>query len=855
MIRFELNGEAVEFAGNPDVSLLKWLRSETEIRSVKDGCSGEGTCGACLVEINGKPSLACCKPMGKLEGAQVVTLEGIPAETRRILGEAFVAAGATQCGFCSPGMLARTKLLLAKNPHPTREEVTRKLKSHICRCTGYIKIVDAVMLAAEMISDGREIDWDDGGLGGSPPKFQAYERGVGEPMFVDDLKLDGLLHGALHLSAHPRARVLKINTARAAATPGVVRVFTARDVPGQRAVGILVKDWDVYIAEGEITRYVGDVLAMVVAESEAIAREAAALIEVEYEVLEPVVDAREALTSDILVHESGNLLRDTTIRYGEDVDEVFRNSAYVVSDTFQTQLIEHAFMEVEASVACYEDDRLTVYSQGQAIYEDRHQIADLLGLESKDINVKLIPAGGAFGGKEDLTVQAHAALAAFHLQRAVKVKLDRSESLRIHPKRHPMEMEYKLGCDADGKFTALHARIIGDTGAYASVGGPVMARAATHAGGAYYIPNIDVNSKAVYTNNIVCGAMRGFGVNQVTFAIEGIIDELCETAGFDRWEIRYRNALETGLMTTSGHVLRKDVGLKETLELVKADYDSGKVTGIACAIKNCGIGNGVPELSEARIEILADEKIRLYHGWSEMGQGIDTVAQQMLAEYLGLPDVAGIEVIVNTDSETRAGNTTASRGTFLVGKAVLAAAEDLKKDLETLSLGELAGRSYEGSYLCDWTTPLGFDGEVISHFAYSFATQLVTLSETGAITKVTAAHDSGTVINRKLYEGQIEGGVVMGLGYALSEELVLEKGQIVDPRFRSLGLLRATDVPEIEVIPVETHDTDAPLGAKGVGEICCIPTAAAVAGAYRRFDGHKRCKLPLAPVDTKSLVK
>ncbi len=848
MIRFSLNGKDIEYTGDPEVTLLQWLRCETEVKSVKDGCSGQGTCGACIVELNEKPSLACCKTLGKLEDAKVVTLEGMPEKTRRVLGEAFVAAGAVQCGFCSPGMLTRTKLLFDKNPNPTREEVTKKIKSHICRCTGYVKIVDAIMMASEAFNNDQEIVLDDAAFGSSPPKFQAYERAIGDPLFVGGMKFDDLLHGALHFSEHPRARIIKIDTSKAEALEGVVRVFTAKDIPAKRKVGMIVRDWDVYIGEGEITRYIGDVLALVVADTKLISRQAAALIEVQYEVLEPVTTVAEALKDKIKVHESGNLLKETIICYGEDVNQVFSNSKYVVSDTFQTQLIEHAFMELENSVARYEDGRLTVYSQGQGIYEDRHQIVDMLGLETKDVNVKLVPAGGAFGGKEDLSVQGHAALAAFHLKKAVKVKLDRTESMRMHPKRHPMTMDYKLGCDADGKFTALYARIVGDTGAYASVGGPVMERAATHAGGAYYIPNIDVKSKAVYTNNIVCGAMRGFGVNQVTFAIEGLIDELCETAGFDRWEIRYKNALDKGLKTTSGHVLRKEVGLKETLNLVKKDYDSGKVTGLACAIKNCGIGNGVPELSEARVEVLADGYLNLYHGWSEMGQGIDTVAQQMLAKYIGLDSVEKIKVIVNTDSETKAGNTTASRGTFLVGKAVLAAAKDLKKDLETQCLSDLAGRSYDGSYLCDWTTSSDFDGDIISHFAYSFATQLVTLSDTGKISKVTAAHDSGMVVNRKLYEGQIEGGVVMGLGYALTEELVLDKGKIVDPRFRSLGLLRSTDVPEIEVIPVEIYDTDAPFGAKGVGEICCIPTAAAAAGAFRKYDGKKRCSLPIEPL-------
>lgn len=848
MVKFTLNGQTVEYDGDPQRTLLSYLRDVAGLKSVKDGCSGEGTCGACIVECNGKPNLSCRLVMAKMQDAEVVTLEGVPEETRRCLGEAFVQAGAVQCGFCSPGMLTRTRLLLEKNPDPTRDEVTRRIKPHLCRCTGYVKIVDGVLNAARALrQEGGAIESG----AGSDRKFQAFERAVGEPLFVGGMEIDGMLHGALHFSEHPRARVLRIDTAAAEALPGVVRVITARDVPGERTIGMIVTDWDIYIAEGEVTRCIGDVLALVVAESDRVAREAAALIDVEYEVLEPVTDPFEALKDEIRVHEGGNLLKESVIRFGEDdrdIEEVLAASAYVVGDTFRTQRIEHGFLELESSVACYEEGRLTVYSQSQGIYEDRKQIADLLGLQPADLNVKLVPAGGAFGGKEDLTVQGHAALAAFLLKRPVQVRLDRRESLRMHPKRHPMTLEYRLGCDAEGNFTGLYARIVGDTGAYASAGGPVLERAATHAGGAYYIPNVDVKSQAVYTNNLVCGAMRGFGVNQVTFAIEGLIDELCEQAGFDRWEIRYRNALDTGLLTTSGHRLRKEVGLKQTLEKVKPDYERGRVTGLACAIKNCGLGNGIPELSEARLEILPAGRIRLYHGWSEMGQGIDTVARQMLCRYVGLDDPSRIDVIVNTDSETRGGSTTASRGTYLVGKAVLAAAEDFKKDLETHSLEELAGRTYDGSFLCDWTTPYDGDQEVFSHFAYSFATHLVTLDEDGRVAKVTAAHDSGKVVNRQLFEGQIEGGVVMGLGYALTENLELENGQLVDSTFRGLGLLRSTDVPEIEVIPVEADDPDAPLGAKGVGEICCIPTAAAVAGAYRAFDGRMRTALPLEPL-------
>jgi selenium-dependent xanthine dehydrogenase len=842
-MKFILNGKDIELKDVPEISLLEWLREYKGIKSAKDGCSGQGVCGACLVEIDGKPELACRMKLNNLDGKIINTLEG--SEIVEILGKAFVASGAVQCGFCSPGMLMRAKILFEKNNNPTREDVIKAIKNHLCRCTGYVKIVDAIMLAADSLNNNKTVQIKGSKMGDNAPKFEAFERAIGKSLFIDDFEFDGMLHGAICFSKYPRAKVLKIDTTKAKDLDGVIEVFTAEDIPGDKKVGMLVRDWDLYIGEGEITRYIGDVLALVVAKDVFTARKAVKLVDVTYEVLTPVTDVDEALKTDIKIHPNGNLLKQTEIKYGENIEKVFEESDFVVSDVFQTQVIEHAFLETECSIACYENDKLTVYSQGQGIYEDREQIADALGLKKSEVNVKLVPAGGAFGGKEDLTVQAHAALATYHLKVPVKVKLSREESMRMHSKRHPMKMEYKLGCSKDGKFTGLYARITGDTGAYASVGGPVMERAATHAGGAYYIPNIDVKSKAVYTNNIPCGAMRGFGVNQVTFAIEGLIEKLCDVAGFDRWEIRYNNALDKGLKTTSGHKLRKEVGLKRALESVKDEYKKSKYKGIACGIKNCGIGNGIPELSQVELEVTHDGRIRLFHGWSEMGQGIDTVAQQMLCEYLGLDDISLIDIVVNTDSETRGGSTTASRGTFLVGKAVLAAAENLKRDLEISSLKDLAGKKYRGEYLCDWTTPPNFEGEIISHFAYSFAVQTVILDDSGKIKKVIAVHDSGKVVNRKLFEGQIEGGVVMGLGYGLSEELILDNGQIVNNKFGKLGLLRSSDIPEIKVIPIEIYDDDAPLGAKGVGEISCIPTAAAVAGAYKSFDGELRTKLPI----------
>jgi CO/xanthine dehydrogenase Mo-binding subunit len=410
-----------------------------------------------------------------------------------------------------------------------------------------------------------------------------------------------------------------------------------------------------------------------------------------------------------------------------------------------------------------------------------------------------------------------------------------------------MGLDYTLGCDENGKLTAFKAVILADTGAYASVGGPVLGRAVTHAAGAYYVPSVNIEGKAVYTNNIPCGAMRGFGVNQVTFAMETMVEELCEMGGFDSWQFRYDNALDTGLMTTTGQVLGEGVGLRRTLLAVKDAYEKAEVKGLSLAIKNCGMGNGMVEVSEVKIEVLPDGKLILHHGWTEMGQGIHTVARQILCKAVGLGDCELIDIKVTTASAAVGGVTTASRGTMLLGRSIIDAALKLKKDLESNSLEELAGRIYEGSFICDYTHAEGEPGKIISHIAYGFATHLAILDEKGGVDTIYAAHDSGRVINPLLFEGQIEGGVVMGLGYALSEKVPLEEGRLTSEKYISLGIPKLAKVPRIVPIAVEEDDPEGAFGAKGVGEIVCIPTAPAIANAFYRYDGVRRYALPLKP--------
>jgi aerobic-type carbon monoxide dehydrogenase small subunit (CoxS/CutS family) len=509
MIEFILNGEKKTYDGDPKLSLLTHLRENERIVSVKDGCSGQAACGACLLEVNGKPTLSCITPMKKIAGSSIVTIEGFPEDLRRTLGRAFVEKGAVQCGFCTPGFLSRAKILLQTNPDPSRTDIIQALRINLCRCTGYVKIIDAIELAARQIRQKQEITLArPGRVGSRQPKYDAYAKAIGNSAFIDDMRVENLLYGALKFSDHPRARVLGIDCSAAEKLDGVVRVFMARDIPGERFVGVIHQDWPVMIAEGEITRYIGDVLAGVVAKTEAIAREAASLISVEYEVLEPLTDMLAAEQSPIQVHDQfENLLSDASIERGNDIDTVLKSSNHVVEGIYQTQRVEHGFLETEAAVALpWLSDGVELYVQSQGVYEDQRQIARLLGIAGEKINVNLVPTGGGFGGKEDLTVQGHAAVFCYDLKVPIKVRLSREESLRMHPKRHPFHMQYKLGCDENGRLTGLFARIVGDTGAYASLGAEVLERAAGHASGAYFVPNVNIQAKAVYTNNIPCGA-------------------------------------------------------------------------------------------------------------------------------------------------------------------------------------------------------------------------------------------------------------------------------------------------------------------------------------------------------------
>jgi selenium-dependent xanthine dehydrogenase len=854
LYQFSLNGTPVQLHAPSDQLLLEALRENFKITSVKNGCAPQQACGACLALINGVAMNTCALTMDKVQGKQVLTLEGVGEDERQLYAQALQAAAGLQCGFCTPGLVLRIKWLTDRGRLLSRAEIAKALTGHLCRCTGYVKIIDAVEVIFKA-KRGERLPQPvaTGGVGESLARYQGLELALGTRPFVADLEAPGLLHGAVVLSPHARARVLSVDPGKAAALPGVVRVITAKDVPGDRWVGQIYQDWPVLVAEGEEVRCVGDVLAVVVAQTARIARAAAALVAVAYELLPPVLDPAEAIkpAAPRVNPRHENVLSRTIIQRS-DVDAALASSAHVVTGTWQTQRIEHLFLEPEAALAVPLDDgRLHLYSQGQGIFDDRRQVAAVLAESEDNIFAELVPNGGAFGGKEDMTIQAQTALAARLTGQPVRIELNREESVRMHPKRHPIKMTYTVGCDGEGRLTAARINLLGDSGAYASVGGKVIERAAGHACGPYRIPALDIQAVAAYTNNPPCGAMRGFGVNQTSFAIEGCMDLLAAKVGLDGWEMRWRNAVRTGDVFSSGQVLDKSIGLEQTLLAVKDTYyaarNSGRAVGLACGVKNSGIGNGAIEKGKCRMEVEADATISLYSGFTEMGQGLFTVMIQFAVEVTGLP-ASVFRPKVTSRFELGSGQTTGSRGTLLAGRATLDAAAKLKADLQAgHTLRDLIGRVYEGETTIDDTTAPGQlkNGIIKTHTSFGWASQVVVLDQAGAIDLVHVAQDVGRAINPQQCEAQIEGAVAMGLGYALTEELPCKDGMPVTFKVREIGALRAPDMPKVQITLVQEHEPEGPFGAKGIGELGLVPTAGAVAAALEAFDGVRRMTLPM----------
>ena len=825
---FVVNG--VPCSTEEEKPLLRYLRDELRLTSVKDGCS-EGACGTCTILVDGKAVKACILSTKRAAGKEIVTVEGLSEAEREAFVYAFGAVGAVQCGFCIPGMVIAGKALLDQKPNPTEAEIKKAIRGNVCRCTGYKKIIEGIALAGAILRGEASVDpaleeGEDYGVGARAFRTDVRAKVLGTGAYCDDLYLDGMAHASAVRSQYPRARVLDIDASAALALPGVLAVLTADDVPHNK-VGHLQQDWDVMIAKGDITRCVGDAVCLVVAENEAVLRQAKELVKVDYEPLEPVRTIEEARAADApILHPGGNLCQQRHVTRG-DARAALAQSKYVVTQSYRTPFTEHAFLEPECAVAFPYKDGVKVYTSDQGVYDTRKEISIMLGWEPERIVVENKLVGGGFGGKEDVSVQHLAVLAALRVNRPVKAKLTRQESINFHPKRHYMEGTFTLGCDENGIFTGLDCEIHFDTGAYASLCGPVLERACTHSVGPYCYQNTDIRGFGWYTNNPPAGAFRGFGVCQSEFALESNINLLAEKVGISPWEIRFRNAIEPG----------------KALPVYEQNADHA---GIACAMKNSGVGVGLPDKGRCRLAV-RNGVVELYSAASDIGQGCATVFLQMLAEATGLPLEKLRNMGANSEVAPDSGTTSGSRQTLITGEAVRMAAAELRADLDGAGgdLSALEGLEYSAEFF-DPTDKLGADKpNPKSHVAYGFATHVVILDGEGRVKEVYAAHDSGKVVNPTSIQGQIEGGVLMGLGYALTEDFPL-KDCVPQAKFGTLGLMRADQIPEIHAIYVEKEELlPFAYGAKGIGEIATIPTAPAVQGAYYARDHILRTSLPM----------
>lgn len=845
---FVVNG--VPCSTEEEKPLLRYLRDELRLTSVKDGCS-EGACGTCTILVDGKAVKACVLSTKRAAGKEIVTVEGLSEAEREAFVYAFGAVGAVQCGFCIPGMVMAGKALLDQNPTPSEAEIKKAIRGNVCRCTGYKKIIEGIALAGAILRGEASVDpaleeGEDYGVGARAFRTDVRDKVLGRGEYCDDLYLDGMAHASAVRSQYPRARVLDIDPSAALALPGVLAVLTADDVPHNK-VGHLQQDWDVMIAKGDITRCVGDAVCLVVAESEAVLKRAKELVKVDYEPLEPVRTIQEARAADApSLHPNGNLCQQRHVTRG-DARAALAQSKYVVTQSYRTPFTEHAFLEPECAVAFPYKDGMKVYTSDQGVYDTRKEISIMLGWEPERIVVENKLVGGGFGGKEDVSVQHLAVLAALKVGRPVKAKLSRQESINFHPKRHYMEGTFTLGCDENGIFTGLDCEIHFDTGAYASLCGPVLERACTHSVGPYCYQNTDIRGFGWYTNNPPAGAFRGFGVCQSEFALESNINLLAEKVGISPWEIRFRNAIEPGKALPNGQIADCSTALKETLLAVKDVYEQNAAhAGIACAMKNSGVGVGLPDKGRCRLAV-RNGVVELYSAASDIGQGCATVFLQMLAEATGLPLEKLRNMGANSEVAPDSGTTSGSRQTLITGEAVRMAAAELRADLDGAGgdLSALEGLEYSAEFF-DPTDKLGADKpNPKSHVAYGFATHVVILDDDGRVKEVYAAHDSGKVVNPTSIQGQIEGGVLMGLGYALTEDFPL-KDCVPQAKFGTLGLMRADQIPNIHAIYVEKEELlPFAYGAKGIGEIATIPTAPAAQGAYYARDHILRTSLPM----------
>lgn len=883
-----VNGHARQVMASPQTLLMDVLRDQLRLTGVKDGCA-TGHCGSCMVIKDGEAVRSCLVPMKRAENANLTTIEGLANGELHPIQKAYIEQGATQCGFCTPGFIMATKALLDQNPNPSLEEIYKAHQFNFCRCTGHNAIIRAVKQAAgQEVSALPTVKQPLKAISRPLPRPDAVDKVTGKGIYADDLYVEGMLYARALRSKYPHARLLKVDTSKAKTLPGVVAVLTAKDIPGRKDCGVHEIDWPVLCYDK--VRYVGDAVALVVAESEDAADSALELIDVEYQPLPVVTGPKEAARDDSPKihekHEHGNFLAHFHLESG-DLAKGFAEAEMIVEREYKTQTVEHAFIEPEAALAMPEaNGRLTVYCGGQIPFGDREQIAATLNVPQDRVRVINCLIGGGFGGKEDVTVQVLSALAASHTKRPVKMVLSRKESLMVHPKRHATIIKMKTGAKKDGTLVAHEVEIYGDGGAYASLSNHVMLRATTHAAGPHEIPNVKVDTYAMYTNNVPSGAFRGFGVTQSIFAMESQMDVLAEALEISPLEIRRKNILAVGKKTLAGHVLTESCGLPQALEKVAAEMENHKFIavegdkrrawGIACAYKNTGFGSGAYDAAGAEVEVFADGRAAVRAGAAEIGQGLVGVLAQVVSEELGVPYERVDVLVSDTDLTLDGGATTASRQTYVTGNAARHASIEVRKLLsqtaaemldappeslifnhgqvrsngravelvEVVKTSRREGRIPKVSY--QYVAPMV---PQYHHFAFGFGAQAALVEvnvKTGEtkVLKVIAANDVGRVMNPLALQGQVEGSISMGLGMALQERFVMKDGCVQTDSLHKCHLPTIDQTPEVISFFIEEETKDGPYGAKGVGELASIPTTPAIINAIYNATGIRCYNLP-----------
>jgi aldehyde oxidoreductase len=921
-IGLKVNGKTLTTHVPEDLTLLRFLRDRLGLTGTKCGC-GMGDCGTCTVIVNGEAKKSCLLRMSKLEGAKVETIENLSADGLHPLQQAFIVKGAIQCGFCTPGVMMTAKALLDQNPAPSRRQIVDALTGNICRCTGYLSIVEAVELASKILT-GREsvevkspVDAGANVIGAPVLDKSDVLKATGRLIFADDLYFDDMCYGAALLSDVPHALLKGMDVSKAEVMPGVIRVLTAKDIPGANRFGLIRADQPVFVEDK--VRFVGDALALVIADTEENARRALQGIKVDLTELPVIASPQHALEDPSLpsVHESGHILKAVTHKKG-DLNEGFRQSALIVEEDYETPFLEHAYMEPESGVGkVTHDGSVEIWCSTQGPFLMRAQIAECLGLPQEKVRVRGLPVGGAFGGKLDITIQILLGLGALFTGRPFKMTLNRSESFRMSTKKHPFKMHYKTGVTGKGKFVALEAKLVSDAGAYEGWSTDVLEQAMVFAGGPYVWPNVFVEGVTVYTNNVLGGAFRGFGMNQVHFAIESQIDIMARKLGMAPVELRLINALSEGKETFSGEVVRSCVAIKEALTEaqkripilgeVKKSADKNKRigVGVAGAYKNIGGGRGLSNFGGAALRLLDSGEVELRASVCDMGQGASSVLAQIAAAITGIP-VDRFSVVVADSALIPAGAMAiGQRQTMIAGNATIGAARKFRKlILESASRG--TGLSAERldingvhivndeqeavlslTQLCrltdgtileakdEWTAPQTYplkddphptfpiikDGKIVTdydpedyrnYFAYNYACQIAivevdTLTGEVKVKKVLAFHDVGKALNPLKIKGQLEGSIVMGLGYALSEEFVMKDGIPRTKTLRGCGIPDIHVRPEIEIVLVEKPEPIGPFAAKGISEIALVPTVPAVVNAIYDAVGVRITSLPAKP--------